>query len=114
MLLLLVSASSWCCIFMVHLHGAASSWCIFMVYLCSIIFFLKMYPYLIYGQSIFAARSAQPTPTPSAQRGAGCSLDSIQKKKKKNGLDGTNLPSPNQKTSRTFTPKALHPNRTNG
>lgn len=36
------------------------------------------------------------------------------KKKKKNSLDGTNLPNQTKKTSRTFTPKALHPNRTNG
>ena len=53
-------------------------------------------------------------PREAGQRGAGSSLRYFFKSSKKNSLDGTNLPSPNQKTSRTFTPKALHPNRTNG
>ena len=80
---------------------------------CCLSLCLPAAAWLAAASCIFAASPRQPTPTPSAQRGAGCSLDSIQKKKKKNSLDGTNLPSPNQKTSRTFTPKALHPNRTN-
>jgi hypothetical protein len=108
-------ASSWC-IFMVYLHGA-SSWCIFMVYLHGASlqhhFFLKdvPVPYLWAKHICSQIPTAHTHPQRPARRGVGKRFDS--KKRKKNSLDGTNLPSPNQKTSRTFTPKALHPNRTN-